>query len=474
MEHFRFQFAKKHIQCPYCRANGKFKPYIDSITEEPLPDKYGKCERVHSCGKWVKPWEDGYTKEWVKQRVHKQPGFCFKSKPQQEFIPHEIMLETLTSTRYNQNIFIQNLLERVPYPFDIPEIEKVVSLYRIGTVISGYMTGATTFPFIDINDNVCAIQVKRFDQANHTLGSPIPINKLIQRYYKKCKETPPAWLDSYSKQGKIFTCNFGEHILRRYPNNPIGLVESPKTAIYATLYFGFPDDPNAKIWIAPGSRDWFNYERVRVLQGREIYVYPDLSKDGSTFQTWRVKSWNFEKQMPGTYFQVDKLLEKNASYADRLAGKDIADILINLNPIKFRESFTEKSNINPPPEESSIKETTGSTTYDFSDLGWDLVHEPVNIPNQDLNHCCNQSIIKSNSWSKDIEEIDIFFASLPSIDIAFYVDPLIKGSSIRRFLIANLETARAQNGIPTYKPYLDRVVHLMKHLQNMQQNNHNN
>gem|GEM_PF-3536542 len=465
MGEYRFKFAKKHIECPYCHGKGKFKPYIDSLTDEQLPDDYGKCERVHSCGMWVKPWEDGFTKIWLRERTHQGSYKSYvRSKPTPVYIPKETLLETLSSDRYLKNIFVQNLLENVPFPFEIAEIEKVVSLYRLGTVASGYMAGATTFPFIDVNGNVCAIQVKKFDQSNHTAGSPIPIHRLIQLFHKR-KGTPiPDWLEAYLKQNKVFTCNFGEHLLRMYPNNPVGLVESPKTAIYATLYFGFPDDPKAKIWIAPGSRDWFNIERVKVLQGRDIYVYPDLSKDGSTHQSWREKCWKFERSLPGTFFQIDNLLERNASLQARYAGYDIADILIKLDPKEFRRLLREESFTVSTSEVTIESVEDSSKSYDFSDPGWDSVYNPVDIDLYDSTQHQLYPNFVPDAWTNQIKEIDAFFMTLKSLDVPFNFSKWMSGLSIRIFLQATLEVARKENGNPRYRQYLNRVIELIRHI----------
>lgn len=464
MEEYRFKFARKHIQCPYCNAKGKFKPYIDSLTDEQLPDQYGKCERVHSCGMWVKPWEDGFTKIWLRERTHQGSFKSYvRSKPVPVYIPKKTLLETLSSDRYLKNIFIQNLLENVPYPFEVGEIERVVSLYRLGTVASGYMTGATTFPFIDISGNVCAIQVKKFDQFNHTEGSPIPIHRLIQLFHKK-KGTPvPDWIEAYVKQTRVFSCNFGDHLLKMYPHNPIGLVEAPKTAIYATLYFGFPDNPKNMIWIAPGSRDWFNIDRVKVLQGRDIYVYPDLSKDGSTHQSWREKSWKFERLMPGTFFQVDNLLERYASLQARYAGHDMADVLIKLDPKEFRRLQT--AGPSTTLHEELHSSTKGSSKpYDFSDPGWDLVYDPIDIDLHDTTKDQLYPNYVGGAWTSQIKEIDSFLRTLRSLDVPFNFSKSLSGSSIRTFLYANLEVAWKQNGNPAYRKYLNRVIELVRHI----------
>jgi len=66
----------------------------------------------------------------------------------------------------------------------------------------------------------------------------------------KKNEPLPKWLEAYIRQDKRISCLFGEHLLSKYPNNPIALVEAPKTAVYGTLYFGFPETPKDFIWLA--------------------------------------------------------------------------------------------------------------------------------------------------------------------------------------------------------------------------------
>ena len=80
---------------------------------------------------------------------HKKKSTSYLPQSKQEikapvFIPFEILKATRRG--YEQNIFIQNLLHNVPFPFDVKEIEQVISLYQLGTVCKGYRNGAITFP----------------------------------------------------------------------------------------------------------------------------------------------------------------------------------------------------------------------------------------------------------------------------------------------------------------------------------------
>ncbi|CAA7195875.1 DUF6371 domain-containing protein [Chryseobacterium potabilaquae] len=253
------------------------------------------------------------------------------------YFDFETFRKTLKS--YEQNTFIQNLLKRVQFPFSTDEVTKVVVQYRLGTVTKGYRAGAITFPYIDKADNVRAVQVKQFNEQNNTSATD-KLDKIILNGLKNDNKNIPNWLSSYIDYGTdngYFNCLFGEHLLNRFPLNPIALVEAPKTAIYGTLYFGSPDIPNNLIWLAVYNESSFNFDKLKVLEGRDIFVFPDLSKDGSTFKRWQEKAKDYETRLPATRFIFSDLLEKLADDHQRQQGADLADVLIRLNAKDFRK-----------------------------------------------------------------------------------------------------------------------------------------
>ena len=152
----------------------------------------------------------------------------------------------------------------------------------------------------------------------------------------------PEWLISYKKNNKKVSCLFGEHLLSIYLQNPVALVEAPKTAIYGTLYFGFPEQTTDFIWLAVYNKSSFSFDKLKVLRGRNIFVFPDLSKDGSTFKEWEQKAKNYEMQLPGIRFIFSDILEKLAPAEDREHGYDIADYLIKQDWRLFRKQRNKK------------------------------------------------------------------------------------------------------------------------------------
>ena len=195
-----------------------------------------------------------------------------------------------------------------------------------------------TFPFIDVNQNIRAIQVKQFDEANHTTGTDF-LHSIIEKHYTRNNMPLPEWLEGYNRNETKVSCLFGEHLLNRYPHNPIALVEAPKTAIYGTLYFGFPEQPTDLLWLAVYNLSSLNLDKCRALKGRTVYLFPDLSKDGKAFELWSKKAKEIERQLKGTRMVVSDLLEQLAPQQDKEQGKDLADYLIKQDWRRYRKNL---------------------------------------------------------------------------------------------------------------------------------------
>jgi len=235
VEHrYRLQRSSVKYLCPNCNKK-RFVRYIDTIKDEVLPEIYGRCDREANCSYHLNPYKDGYDKNITQHCAPSRSINNVKSnKLEPVFIPFEVLQRTLKSKGYEQNTFIQNLLSRVPFPFEANEVEKVISLYYLGTIEGGYRAGGITFPFIDQNGNVRAVQVKQFDERNHTTGTDF-LHSIIDKHYQKKSQPVPEWLKGYNMNEIKVSCLFGEHNLNKYPHNPIALVEAPKTAVYGTL-----------------------------------------------------------------------------------------------------------------------------------------------------------------------------------------------------------------------------------------------
>lgn len=453
--------SKKHY-CPNCNKK-TFVRYIDTETGDYLPEQYGRCDRENKCSYHLNPYLDGYAKAiWEQEQkvtgvtkvtIPKKNIFFTQPKPQPGLEPEPVFFDfeafkqTLQPERYEKNTFIQNLFYRVQFPFEVDEVTKVIQLYRLGTVANGYRAGAITFPFIDIKGNVRAIQVKQFDEKNHTISTDF-LHSIIEKHHTRNNKPLPEWLEAYTKQDKLISCLFGEHLLSKYHSNPVALVEAPKTAVYGTLYFGLPETPESLIWLAVYNKSSFSFDKLKVLQGRFVYVFPDLSKDGNTFKEWETKTKEYESRLPGTRFIFSDLLEQLAPERDKSEGNDLADYLIKQDWRLFKKRNIQKQPPQPEPEKvTKVTKVTHQQNIIFSHV------EPLS----------GVEVFKTKqpqNWSNDIAELENYFASieLPTQPIKLNRWSTITDCSL--FIESHLAIVKANNGKQTFLPYLNRLQEL--------------
>ncbi|MCF8372104.1 MAG: DUF6371 domain-containing protein [Bacteroidales bacterium] len=332
MNDFQYQLepgSRKHI-CPSC-GKRKFVRFIDKQTGHYMLSEYGRCDREDSCGYFKIP--KGVSKQGF-PIITAQPSINRRKTvmSNRSYIPGNILDQTCID--WQESSFVKNLLERIPYPFLLSDIEKVMALYRVGSVKNGYRKGAVTFPFIDENSNVHAIQVKLFDHANHTLATDA-IHSIIEKHHKRKGTALPDWLSQYLQNEKKFTCLFGEHLLQKYPTNPIALVEAPKTAIVATLYFGLPDNPKNFLWLAVYNKSSLNAKKCWPLKNRIVVLFPDLG----AYNDWEKKASIIESEFPNFHLKTSDFLETRAPDIEHKNGLDLADYLIKYDWRSFQQDL---------------------------------------------------------------------------------------------------------------------------------------
>ncbi len=325
MENYRYilepykGISSRHT-CPACNERKTFVFYLDTKTGEHLPEQYGKCNRADKCSYHLNPYTDGYShmiyeQEKGEYKANWKPTQT-QTKPQPtakrvSSIPLELFKRSLKS--YEVNNFVKFLIDL----FGIEITTKLVSEYFIGT--SKYWLYANIFWQIDIEGTVRSGKIMLYSP---TTGKRIkePFNHI-------------AWVHTAIKQPEfeLRQCFFGEHLLKGN-TKPVAIVESEKTAIIASVYF-----PQF-IWIAAGNLYGLNVEKCEALRGRQVVLYPDLSKPqagkSTAFEVWSAKA----KELSNiTNFFVNDLLERKANETQRIAGSDLADYLIRFDYKKFIE-----------------------------------------------------------------------------------------------------------------------------------------
>jgi hypothetical protein len=377
--------------CPECGKRNEFTRYIDTDTGEHLHPSVGKCNRETKCGYHKKPKQyfeqQGISLESV-SRFHTLKGKKQETKVQPSFIPFEILRRS--RTEYENNYFVQFLATL----FDAKTLSEVISRYHIGT--SNYWNGATVFWQIDIQGNVRAGKIM--------LYSP-DTGKRIKEPYDFIQ-----WAHNALKQPEynLVQCFFGEHLLKKYPHKAVAIVESEKTAVIASAYF-----PNF-IWLAAGNKNGLNPAKCKVLQGRNVVLFPDLK----AYNEWRAKA----KELSAiANFTTSDFLETKATEAERQQGFDLADYLIMFDYKKFNSQPTK-----PTKQKAESTEAMPPTSQKRFEV-----------------------------WK--VEEMESYFLNIALHQRKITLDKCGTITDLNLFIQSHLATIKTNNGNPTYLPYLERL-----------------
>lgn len=179
--------------------------------------------------------------------------------------------------------------------------------FRIGT--PSWWPGATILWHITIQGEVRSGKMVLLDPmtgkpSQHPDYRPVQVHKFLN-------------LPRFHAQ----PCLFGEHQLNDRPKDTVAIVANPVTAIIGAAFC-----PNY-VWLSSDGVNNFEVFRCQALTGRNLVMYPELSKDGRTFKNWNRRAKDFSRSL-NCQVCVSSHLEDNASEIERTAGLDIADFLV--------------------------------------------------------------------------------------------------------------------------------------------------
>jgi hypothetical protein len=175
----------------------------------------------------------------------------------------------LMQADYNRNIFTY-WYGKLPWNQEQRKrMAQTLWMYCVGC----WHDGRVVFWQIDHNGIPRAAKLMRYETDGH-------------RYHeKKGEKNSTGWL--YNQDGYRDICQpnehtilkplFGAHLLKRYPQATVNVVESEKTALIMANYYGCPE---SQLWLACGGLKFLNLDAMQVLidQGRKVWLWPD--KDG--------------------------------------------------------------------------------------------------------------------------------------------------------------------------------------------------
>lgn len=401
----------RHL-CPSCKQTDKtFSRYIDTKTGEYLHPSVGRCNRESNCGYNYTPkqyFQDNNISIETTQPQKNKPRPVTPQPKSVSFIPVEVFKASLNPIAFETNHFVQFLIDL----FGVEVASQLVSCYFIAT--SKHWNGATVFWQIDTEGKVRTGKIMLY---NPTTGKRV-----------KNLELPVYWAHKALKQPEfeLRQCLFGEHLLID-KTKPIAIVESEKTAVIASVYL-----PQF-IWVAVGSLTNLNAEKCSILKGRSVTLFPDLNG----FEKWSNKAKELSHLAT---FIVSDLLERKATEAEMKQGFDLADYLIKYDYKEFALSKPEATE--PPPTVQPLVEVKvieqSEPIYSISKL---------KQPNP-------------QNWEQEIIKLENYFTGITLPTQTVRLNKYCSITNCPLFIESHLATVKANNGKPTFLPYLNRLQEL--------------
>jgi hypothetical protein len=208
-----------------------------------------------------------HTVNFIKKTIEVPP------KPL-NFIPLDLLEKSLKG--YNESHFSHYIIDL----FGKEKGSALLLKYFVGR--SRMHEGkANIFWRIDVNQNVRTGKIMIYDPNTG----------------KRKKDVLPTWVHTLkdSKRNPLFPdfnyelSFFGEHLIKEFPERPIAICESEKTAIIASFFM-----PQLN-WLATGGANgckWREYKVFKVLKSKQVILFPDFGfynrKTGKTcYQEWK-------------------------------------------------------------------------------------------------------------------------------------------------------------------------------------------
>ena len=236
-------------------------------------------------------------------------------------MPRSMVL--MTAKNQQPNIFI-DWFRHLPWANDPTNNQ----LSRVNETLWLYCVGGWT------DGRVCFWQI---DEQGRPHGGK------LMRYGndgKRVKTENPGWMHNQKgireqldlEHNEYRATLFGLHLLNRYPQATINIVESEKTALICANAYGHPE---RSLWMACGGLKFLKLESLQPLidQGRRVWLWPD--KDG--VEDWKQKC---EHLLSDRVSITTRYLEENW-VPDDGEKADVADIILRL--IKRPDTYVKRT-----------------------------------------------------------------------------------------------------------------------------------
>lgn len=291
MKPARYTYDHKHgkkTRCPQCGKEKRFTMWFDHVAGCFLPERFGVCDRVNSCGYSLNPYDNReWLRTWEAEHRDTDAEMQFKRKVAMPPAPPSTMPSEWVPASMARG---DNSLTRWMKSFLPPaEVDRVVRDYRVGTT----KDGNPIFWLIDTRNGVRTGKVITYGENG-----------------RRIKEKPPYFVhkvmgDSFNR----VSVPFGTHLDPFAGTKPCAVVESEKTALIMAVLR--PE----WVWLAVGGSTQLSKMRPMVPMGATLFA-----DDDEAGRKWI--EWGRENGHPVSDWW--DMLD------DRGNGADVADLCVAL------------------------------------------------------------------------------------------------------------------------------------------------
>jgi hypothetical protein len=281
---------RKH-RCPYCGKDKCFTRYVRKTTLLEAGEKYGICSRKDNCEKASKAVYPNGIEEDAIDFVMKIQQQSRKEKPAKFLSKSEY--KSKLYREFDNNYFVDFMMKK----FGCKNTDLMLQDYKLGTASDA----GCLYPYFDHNYNLVTYKTVFYNKDG-----------------KRCHDREyNALLDSNKQKHPIPL--YGLHLMHRYPDLPIGIVEGEKTCPIMRICNPYI------LWLAAGSATWLNASKLYPIRKRKIYLFPDVGQYSSWFKILE----KIRDRYPTIDINISQECELWHSEGKLNTGDDIADYYLN-------------------------------------------------------------------------------------------------------------------------------------------------
>lgn len=263
-EYYRYQLdgpkvtgrRQQKAQCPQCGKRSLVR-YVDTHENcRYLSDDVGRCDHEQSCGYHYKPSEYFHDHPWLQESHRPLPRPTpLPVPPRPKVIFQPLAPEFVWMKHHPQSTFWQWMTTTAAQKLSLTgeDLRRVYEDYQIGAT----RESDVIFWQIDEDQRVHTGHIMQYGPDGHRLG----YNNWVHSRLKHEGRLPQDY--------QVYQCLFGLHLLPRYPDRKVCIVESEKTAVILAAL------KPEHVWMATCSSGGLSPEKLAPLRGRRIILFPD-------------------------------------------------------------------------------------------------------------------------------------------------------------------------------------------------------